>query len=66
MAERRGNGEVILEFQQIGTSVKVTAVDPASMVEVSIVGPASAGQETLKRNAINKLHYVLEKKKKGV
>ena len=66
MVDRRGDGEVILEFQQIGTSVKVTAVDPVSLVEVSIVGPVSAGKETLKRNAINKLRYVLEKKKKGV
>jgi len=57
--------EVILEFQRIGNSVKVMAVDPESQVEVSIVGPASAGEETLKRTAIRKLEYVLEKQKSG-
>lgn len=54
--------EVLVEFQQIGNAVKVTAVDTATMVEVSIMGPASAGEEVLKRNAINKLSYVLSKK----
>lgn len=65
MAGRRGSGEIILEFQQIGNAVKVTAVDPETLVEVSIMGPASAGQEVLKRNAINKLRYVLLKKNKA-
>ena len=54
--------EVLVEFQQVGNAVKVTAVDTKSMVEVSIMGPASAGEEMLKRNAINKLNYVLSKK----
>lgn len=54
--------EVLVEFQQVGNAVKVTAVDTKSMVEVSIMGPASAGQEMLKRNVINKLNYVLSKK----
>ncbi|MEX2454743.1 MAG: hypothetical protein WD470_08560 [Rhodospirillaceae bacterium] len=62
MAGKRGSGEIILEFQQIGNAVKVTAVDSATLVEVSIVGPASAGQKVLKRNAINKLRYVLFKR----
>jgi len=61
MANMRSR-EVLIEFQQIGNAVKVTAVDPVTMTEVSIVGPPSAGQETLKRNAINKLNYVLSKK----
>jgi hypothetical protein len=30
-----------LEFQAIGASVKVSAIDPVSLLEVSIVGPAS-------------------------
>jgi len=40
----------------------VTAVDPETLTEVTIMGPPSAGQEMLKRNAINKLNYVLSKK----
>ena len=60
---KTGSGrEVIIEFQQIGNAVKVTAIDPVSLVEVSIMGPPSAGEETLKRNAVNKLNYVLSKK----
>ena len=55
--------DIIIEFTAIGSSVKVTAVDPHTLVEVSIVGPASAGEETLKRNAVKKLQYVLNKKK---
>mgnify|MGYP006982484337 CR=1 FL=1 len=44
--------EVIIEIQQIGNAVKVTAVDPETQIEVSIVGPPSAGEEMLKRTAI--------------
>lgn len=62
MADKRGGREVLIEFQQIGNTVKVTAVDPDSLIEVSIVGPGSAGREMLKRNAIKKLEYVLNKK----
>ena len=57
--------EVIIEFHRIGNSVKVTAVDPESQVEVSIVGPPGAGEETLKRTAIRKLEYVLDKRRSG-
>ncbi len=57
--------EVIIEFQQIGNAVKVTAVDPESQIEVSIMGPPGAGEETLKRTAIQKLKYMLEKRKTG-
>ncbi len=56
--------EVIIEFQQIGNAVKVTAVDPESQIEVSIVGPPGAGEETLKRTAIRKLEYVIEKSRR--
>ena len=57
--------EVIIEIQQIGNAVKVTAVDPETQIEVSIVGPPSAGEEMLKRTAIRKLGYVLNKRRTG-
>ncbi len=57
--------EVIIEFLRIGNAVKVTAVDPESMIEVSIVGPPDAGEETLKRTAIRKLEYVIDKNRRG-
>ena len=53
--------EVIIEFFPIGTFMKVTAMDTLSLTEVSIQGPVNAGQETLKRNAIKRLEYVMRK-----
>lgn len=58
MADR----EVILEFHSVGNAVKVTAIDPETLVEVSIMGPLSAGEEALKRAALRKLEYVLAKR----
>jgi len=57
--------EVIFEFLQHGNAVKVTAIDPDSLVEVSIVGPANAGRAALKTAALNKLKYVLAKRAEG-
>ena len=56
--------EVIIEFHRIGNSVKVSAMDTKTLTEVSIVGPANAGEEILKRNVLRKLDYVLAKKKR--
>ena len=58
----REDREVIIEFLRVGNSVKVTAVDPDTLVEVSIVGPPGAGEEALSRTAIKKLAYVLERR----
>jgi len=60
-----GQREVILEFQRVGNAVKVSAVDTATGVEVSIVGPADSGEETLKRTALRKLEYVLTRGNKA-
>lgn len=54
--------EVIFEFHKIGTIVKVSAMDVKTMTEVIIQGPASAGEATLKLNALKRLEYVLKKK----
>ncbi len=53
--------EVLLEFTRVGNAIKVCAVDPKTRTEVVIQGPATAGQETLRRTAINKLRYVLQR-----
>jgi hypothetical protein len=55
---------VIFEFLTIGNSVKVTAFDTESLVEVSIVGPAGAPQAHLRAAAVSKLNYVLAQMKK--
>ena len=56
--------EVIFEFYQVGTSVKVTAVDPASYTEVSMVGSPQVSEHELMRLARRKLEFVLAKKGK--
>jgi hypothetical protein len=56
------NRQVILEFYPVGNLVKVSAMDAQTLTEISIQGPASAGEATLKRNAIKRLEYVLRKK----
>ncbi|MBK9585161.1 MAG: hypothetical protein KA099_08160 [Alphaproteobacteria bacterium] len=63
MSQELLNGrEIIFEFRPVGSVVKVTAMDTQSLTEISIQGPASAGQEILKRNALKRLEYVLQKK----
>ena len=63
MADRpMADREVILEFHVVGNAVKVTAIDPETLVEVSIMGPRSAGEEALKRAALRKLDYMLAKR----
>ncbi len=51
----------LVEFISIGNSVKVSAIDPISGVEVSIVGPVTASQADLTRVAVRKLEYVMSK-----
>ncbi len=58
-------GEVLFEFRKIGNSVKVSAIDPQTNTEISIVGPATAGEYALKMAAIRKLQYVLGRGEKG-
>jgi hypothetical protein len=52
-------GEVILEFVQIGALIRVSAMEPKSLTEVVIYGPASAGETALRRVVLRKLDYVL-------
>lgn len=63
MSKDDASTEYIVEFDQHGASVKVSAIDPVTMTEVSIVGPSSAGQEELSRAAVQKLLFVLNKGK---
>ena len=54
-------GPIIFEFIAMGGSVKVSAIDPKTGTEVSIVGPARAARHDLERTAANKLRFVMEK-----
>ena len=49
----------IMEYLRIGNSVKVTAIDIATMREVSIVGSSRATKKELTDVAIQKLRYVM-------
>lgn len=55
--------EVLFEFYQVGNAVKVSAVDPETMTEVSIVGAPTMTEDMLKRAALRKLDYVLARRR---
>jgi hypothetical protein len=52
--------EVIYEIVRMGDYVKVSAVDPVTMVEVSVVGPSRGPIEPVKQVALRKLRRALE------
>ena len=54
--------EALIEFQRVGMYMKATAMDPETLTEVSVVGPANHSQEQLRRTVLAKLDYVLAKK----
>lgn len=56
--------EYIVEYITLGNTVKVTAFDPVSLQEVSMIGAASVPKKQLARLAIRKLNYMIKKKKK--
>ncbi len=53
--------DYIIEYTVAGKSVKVTAIDPHTMKEVSIVGASSVSKKQLAKLAVRKLEYVLKK-----
>ena len=58
-----GRPGIYIEFTVQGAFAKVTAIDGATGIEASIVGPASALRDTLAATAARKLQYVLKKGK---
>jgi len=61
MTAAGGDGEVLFEFQRVGSYLRVTAIDAKTGVEVTVAGPATGSLELLKRTAINKLRFVQNK-----
>lgn len=53
----------LIEFIAQGAYVKVSAVDPVTYIEVSIVGSASAGEAVLTQQAVRKLERMVYKAK---
>lgn len=62
MTEKLAGREVIFEFHAVGHIMKVSAMDVATLTEVIIQCPVTAGELTFKRNALMRLEYVLRKK----
>jgi hypothetical protein len=62
MVDDADPNEVILEFVRLGALVRVSAIDPASLTEVVLQGPAAAGEAALRRAALRKLAYVLARR----
>ena len=52
----------IIEFHQVGSYVKVSVMDPATLTEVSMVAPASMPQGQAAQAAIRKLKYVMARR----
>ena len=57
--------DVIFEFITVGAYVKVSAIHVATSIEASIVGNPMSGEAALRRTALRKLQYVVDKKRPG-
>lgn len=55
--------EVLFEMQRVGNALRVIVIDPNTATEVIMVADPRQGMETIKRLAVRKLAYVLEKKR---
>ncbi len=53
--------EFYIEFITIGPQIKVTAIDPETGLEVSIIAPTSATQQEMTRVAVEKLKRRIER-----
>ncbi len=49
------NGEIYLEFQSVGQSQRLTAIDPETGLEATVIGPVAATREHMTNLAIKKL-----------
>jgi len=59
MADQQG---YIIEFHRVGNAVKVSAMDPRTLTEVSIVGDPGAGDAELTRIAVRKLEFMIARR----
>lgn len=63
---RRSNDDdgYLIEYTPVGNVVKVTALDPQTLVEVSVVGDPRLSQRELALLAVRKLRYMIAKQQK--
>ncbi len=57
----RGPEEVLFEFTVVGAAVRVAALDAATGIEVTVLGPASAARADMERLALAKLRARLDR-----
>lgn len=50
-----------IEFMKVDNMVKVTAIDPDTGTEASVICPASTAKNDMTNLAIRKLHYIQKK-----
>ncbi|MGI9450470.1 MAG: DUF6898 family protein [Geminicoccaceae bacterium] len=55
------SNEIILEFVAMGNTMRVCAMDPASLTEVVVQGPINADRSSLVELAKQKLAFVIAK-----
>lgn len=55
--------QVYFEFARVGNAVRVSAIDPVTNTEITMVGAPGYTQEMLKQLARRKLAYVIAKKR---
>jgi hypothetical protein len=60
---RPENQGYIIEFHQVGNAVKVSALDPVTLTEVSIVGAPAMSEAYLTQTVIRKLEFRLAKQR---
>jgi Domain of unknown function (DUF6898) len=63
MAKEVEPSGVILEFVRLGPLIRVSAIEPESLIEVVLQGPAAAGEAALRRAVLRKLAYVLQRRR---
>jgi hypothetical protein len=61
MTEKLHGREVIFEFSPVGNIMRVSAMDTATLTEVIVQCPITAGEAAFKRNGLMRLEYVLRK-----
>lgn len=61
MTGKEENGSYIIESTRVGAQVKVTACDPETGLEATVMGPASASQRDMATLAVRKLQYLMQK-----
>ncbi len=59
-----GAEEILFEFWQVGSQMRIAAIDAKTGIEVIAIAPLNISEQQMKQLAIKKLHRRLEQLKK--